>query len=603
MKNAILFLLALLISFSLVSQSIVNVEPDSGVQCQSLMITVTGANTTFQQGSNFLKLSSYGTNINPDLQNILSNTVIEAQFTFNPEHSWGTYDVNVFNYSGGTSVTLEDGFYLSPVANPPFLSSVSPISAAQEDTITLTINGMNTHFDEPNNESSVWMSSEFGQIDGGVVNVIDSATIESQFIFDYSHAASVYDVYVFNPLDGTLELENIFLLNSGPNVPAVSMIEPDSATQCQMLTLTITGQNTNFLQGTNISELKQGSNVISSYFQNIINDSIIESDFAFNPDHPAGYYDVNVINGSGGDLIQPLINGFWLEAVANIPVLEYIEPDTAKQADTITMLIFGEYTHFDVPNNQSTIWLVSGYAPQIYGGEITIIDSCSMEVEFIFSYYHEVGEYDVYVFNSLDGTMELENVFYLNQGPNPPEIVSVVPDSATQGDFLEITVTGKNVSFLQASSYMNLSLSGTSIYPEYQNPVNDTVITGSFMFNYSNTPGYYDVNVHGIGFPDISLLEGFHLKLFTFLNENDGYSLLTVYPNPSTGTITIKRNSKQKGDILIIIYSISGSQLYSTVFNQDDAILNIDLSAAPKGIYLIKMKYDDNEQVSKIILR
>lgn len=601
MKNAALFLQALLISFFLQSQSIVNVDPDNGVQSQSLMITVTGANTTFQQGSNILNLSSTETTISSNLQNILSDTVIEAQFTFNPDHPSGPYDVNVFNYSGGTSVTLEDGFYLYPNTNPPYLISVIPVSATQEDTITLTIYGENTHFDEPNNVSLVWMSSEYGSIGGGVVNVIDSATIESQFIFDYSHAASVYDVYVFNPLDGTMNLQDVFLLNTGPNVPAVSMIEPDSATQCQMLTLTITGDNTNFMQGTHILELKQGSNVISSYFQNIINDSIIESDFAFNPDYTAGYYDVYV--EKPGVIIQPLIDGFWLEAVINIPELVYIEPDTAKQADTITMIIVGEYTHFDVPTNQSTIWLVSGYSPQIYGGEITIIDSCTIEVEFNFSYYHEIGEYDLYVYNLLDGTMELENVFYLDQGPNPPEIVSVVPDSATQGDFLEITVTGKNVSFLQASSYMNLSLSGTSIYPEYQSIVNDTIITGSFLFEYFYPPGYYDVNVHGISFPDISLPEGFHLKLFTFLNEINSYSVLSVFPNPSTGIISVKRNNKQKGDILISIHSINGSQLHNTVLNQDDAILNIDLSAAPKGIYLIKMKYDDNEQVSKIILR
>ena len=600
MKNAALFLQVLLISFSLQSQSIVNVEPDNGVQSQSLMITVTGANTTFQQGSNILNLSSTETTISSDLQNILSDTVIEAQFTFNPDHPSGPYDVNV-NSSVGNSVTLEDGFYLYPNTNPPYLISVIPISAAQEDTITLTIYGENTHFDELNNVSSVWMSSEYGSIDGGVVTVIDSATIESQFIFDYSHHPSNYNIYVYNPLDGTLNLQDVFLLNTGPNVPAVSMIEPDSATQCQLLTLTITGDNTNFMQGTHILELKQGSNTIFSYFQNIINDSIMESDFAFNPDYPAGYYDVCI--EKPGDLIQPLLDGFWLEAVVNIPVLEYIEPDSAKQGDDITMMIFSEYTHFDVAGNQSTVWLNSIYGPQIHGEEITVIDSNNLEVEFIFSYYHSVAEYNVYVYNSLDGTMELENVFNLNQGPNPPEIVSVVPDSATQGDFLDINITGKNLSFLQGSNYLNLSLNGTFINPVNQYPVNDTVYTGSFEFNYSNIPGYYDVNVSGNGFPDISLSEGFHLKLFTFLNENDGYSLLTIYPNPSTGAFTVKKNCQQKKDILISIYSINGFKFYNSILNEDDTSLNIDLSAAPKGIYLIKINYNDNEQVSKIILR
>ncbi|MFK5857556.1 MAG: hypothetical protein QM503_15610, partial [Bacteroidota bacterium] len=80
----------------------------------------------------------------------------------------------------------------------------------------------------------------------------------------------------------------LVLLTLSVNAQTLTSVVPDSAEQCQKLTISITGDNTNFYQGTSFISLCQQSYVISSATSTVINSTHIEGVFYFNPDQPTG---------------------------------------------------------------------------------------------------------------------------------------------------------------------------------------------------------------------------------------------------------------------------------------------------------------------------
>jgi len=69
--------------------------------------------------------------------------------------------------------------------------------------------------------------------------------------------------------------------------------------------------------------------------------------------------------------------------------------------------------------------------------------------------------------------------------------------------------------------------------------------------------------------------------------------LFVVYPNPSTGTITIESDTEGK----IVVTDLLGKQVVVQQIEQDQ--ITIDLSKRGKGIYLVRM----GEHVRKVIVR
>ncbi len=89
--------------------------------------------------------------------------------------------------------------------------------------------------------------------------------------------------------------------------------------------------------------------------------------------------------------------------------------------------------------------------------------------------------------------------------------------------------------------------------------------SGLFIAKYSNEPTYNNV-----------------------VKENND---ITIYPNPTTGKITIKAEDMQNVEII----DLQGKQIYTGKENQ------IDLSNQPKGIYIIKVITDKQTITRKLI--
>ena len=78
---------------------------------------------------------------------------------------------------------------------------------------------------------------------------------------------------------------------------------------------------------------------------------------------------------------------------------------------------------------------------------------------------------------------------------------------------------------------------------------------------------------------------------------------MTIFPNPTTGTLNIKADNDYNS-LNLNIYSMNGSVVYSDVVqtNNKVAYKSVDLSNFSKGIYFVRMFNSDYHKVKKVLL-
>lgn len=87
-------------------------------------------------------------------------------------------------------------------------------------------------------------------------------------------------------------------------------------------------------------------------------------------------------------------------------------------------------------------------------------------------------------------------------------------------------------------------------------------------------------------------------KLFT---ENS----VKVYPNPTSGSLTIELQGGEKSDALIEVYDLRGKNMGISMqeFFNSSTTKQIDLSQLPQGIYLLNVRMDGNISQQKIVVQ
>lgn len=85
------------------------------------------------------------------------------------------------------------------------------------------------------------------------------------------------------------------------------------------------------------------------------------------------------------------------------------------------------------------------------------------------------------------------------------------------------------------------------------------------------------------------------------LNEIADNSDLTVYPNPSNGTVNMNLNNILGAKVAVSISNVLGQEVFSTVTNNNT--LTADLSNVEKGIYFVKINNNNNISVKKVYVK
>ncbi|MGZ4035193.1 MAG: T9SS type A sorting domain-containing protein [Bacteroidia bacterium] len=90
------------------------------------------------------------------------------------------------------------------------------------------------------------------------------------------------------------------------------------------------------------------------------------------------------------------------------------------------------------------------------------------------------------------------------------------------------------------------------------------------------------------------------LPLLAGINEYKNEKSITIFPNPSSGNLTIRSNLT--GDINVEINNLLGEKIVQLILNSSQT--SIDLSTFPKGLYFLKAKSGNiTESIQKIVLQ
>jgi hypothetical protein len=76
-------------------------------------------------------------------------------------------------------------------------------------------------------------------------------------------------------------------------------------------------------------------------------------------------------------------------------------------------------------------------------------------------------------------------------------------------------------------------------------------------------------------------------------------SLISIFPNPATNTLTIKDTSKSS-DVLVEVYDIAGRVVKSSKYNLNSD-LNLDISSLNSGNYILKLNSEKGSTFKKFI--
>ncbi|MBW8050741.1 MAG: T9SS type A sorting domain-containing protein [Cytophagales bacterium] len=365
----------------------------------------------------------------------------------------------------------------------------------------------------------------------------------------------------------------------------LTTVTPDSASQGQSLTVSISGQNTNFSQGSGTFSVwfNQGSATINSAFFNVSNDTLLDAWFAIPTNAQTGFWDVNVFDDFDGILTKT--NGFYIIAKPT-PLIIAVSPDTAYKGDSLWVSISGQNTNFT--QGSFSVWFNQDSAT-INSTFFNVSNDTLLDALFAIPTNAQTGFWDVNVFDNLDGIVTLTNGFNIlcntitgaiigsvNVSENTIENYSVPYNS---GSIYNWSVTGGNLVSGNLTDSINIQWGTTGIGLI-------TAVETDSMGCIGNTVSL-SVNIGFIG-----------------LNENEpGLHTVHVYPNPIRNKLTI--TFPYKNTLYFVnIYDIYGKEVVrkiTPIFNSNT--YDLDLSQQKNGVYFVKITdYKNLTIIKKIIL-
>jgi len=293
------------------------------------------------------------------------------------------------------------------------LISIEPDTAQVGQSLIVAIFGQGTHFEQAVT-MSVWLSQGSSTIDSSDYYPVDDTFMVVSFDIPIDAELGLYDLNVYNDIDGTLTLDNCFTINPG----ALVSIDPDTAQQGEPLTVAISGQGTHFEQGSGTTVWFEQASATTAINVRPISDTFLLAEFAILEEATTGLQDVSVYNDIDGTLT--LYNRFTITPYN--PRLISVTPGAAYQGQRLTVQISGQNNTFDYfQQGSSTIaWLTQGNSLIVSRIARAIGDywlaGKSIEVAvFDIPADANTGMWDVHTFSETDGQLTLTDGFLITR--------------------------------------------------------------------------------------------------------------------------------------------------------------------------------------------
>ncbi len=80
--------------------------------------------------------------------------------------------------------------------------------------------------------------------------------------------------------------------------------------------------------------------------------------------------------------------------------------------------------------------------------------------------------------------------------------------------------------------------------------------------------------------------------------------MMKVYPNPSSGMITLELSHDAAADLDIEIFSLNGKIVYrNSLKSVSNVQEQIDLSNVTRGIYMLRVRTEDEVSMRKLVIQ
>lgn len=553
-----------------------SIVPNTGEQNQLVQATIYGSNTFFSTSSDVSLVNPGDPSevVQGAVTSVLSDTVMEVEFDISINATTGLYDLHV------DGLSLANAFTVTQVI--PLILSMNPDIGEQGEQIAAEIQGENTQWTVGSPTASLTAHDDPGvSISLSSVTVVSDIEIDVEFDILSTTPAGSYDLHV-----DTLTLDNAFFVLE-PGLPYLLSIMPDTAVQGTSVVCTIEAINTDFTQGgTPVVSLQNQANPaeeITGVGVVVVNDEELEAGFDIPLTATVGLYRLIVDNLTLEDAFTVLNSGAQLVSA---------NPDSAAVGTFIPVEILATGTMFQQLGISSVTMSFHDDPSDILNAiSFTVVNDTIIDAEFGFPANTSLGMWDIHV----DSYM-LENGFEVYDFDQM--ILSVDPDTASQGDFTTVTISCTGTYFTQETPEISMSYHDDpqeTVNAISLQVVNDSVVEASFGFSLTTSAGFWDVHVD-----DIILPNGFTVLLLTNVMDNTTNSDFILYPNPSNGHVYIQGNNPIDK---IRVMNMTGKLIEEQIIESEATEIMIDLgNYNQKGIFFVSIFTEESIVTRKVII-
>jgi PKD repeat protein/FtsP/CotA-like multicopper oxidase with cupredoxin domain len=457
--------------------TLTSITPATGYLNSTVSYTIVGTN--FELGlTTVVFKNATGSILSPTTLTSVTATQINGTIPIPANAVIGAYNVNISTADGGS--TPGTGRFTVARANPPTLTSITPVTGYPNTTVAYTIVGTNFI---PGQTTVVFKNASGFVLSPTTLTSVTATQIIGSIAIPKNAVIGAYNVNISTINGGSTPGTGRFTVALQP-APTLTSITPATGYLNSTVSYTIVGSN--FIPGqTNVVFKNATGTVLSPTTITGVTATQITGTIAIPKNAVIGAYNVNISTINGGS--TPGTGRFTVARIP-APVLTTITPATGFQNTTVSYSIVG--TNF-IPG-QTTVVFKNATGSVLASTVLTSQSTTRLNGTIVIPPRAWIGAYNVNITTIDGGSTPGTGRFTVSKFPTPT-ITSFTPTSAFRGTQLSYTVVGTN--FQPGLTSVTLTRTGSANIATTISTQSTTTITGSAAIPGTAATGLWTVNV------------------------------------------------------------------------------------------------------------
>jgi len=448
MKHLLLFVFLLIsVPFGLRAQTMI-MAPNSGVQGQSLSVTIVGTGTKFATSQSVSMIDAKLQRSGQDYAYVsqpylLNDSTISGYLQIPSNMDIGYYDLLVHVRSDTLrTFNQASAFYVNTAT--PNIIYVYPQSSYDSQTVWIVFQGQNTTFQSGTTPSMRFLQNGIMYFSKKADTIYSNTAIGGSITIPSNVPSGLYDVIAQNNLYSDTGIGKFEVLGPAPSVVLV----PDSGMSGTTFDVSVVGQGTDFVPTTgvsspyqlNISLKRNGVLYYHVIADTVFSTTLAHTVFTLDSTMLPGLYDAEIY-GSSYQAPYDLFTTFMVNmhhTTISIPV-NY----SAKPADTVTVHVTGSGVNFIYNGNRvKSVKLVNG-TYVLTAQTVNVENNTSLSAFFAIPSNAQAGIYNVQIVEPGTGKTDTGRNEFSVTGSYIDTGYHMSPDVASQGNLVNDIIQGQ----------------------------------------------------------------------------------------------------------------------------------------------------------------